>query len=188
MVNCCDSLPVGVVVRKTPGITRWASWVWKAVAVLPGAGPADWQVMRREGDSIEYHAETLRLELHKSDIEAYLTGLSSRRPVVYVVFRTGDTVGDGHDVQVLLVTASPYEAQDYMDSGEEIVEPVPMPAALVDWVGDFVEKNHKEEVFIKRRRQNARVDLQENGRGDPRIEQATDVYRAPGHRSGRVLQ
>ena len=57
------SMPVGIVVRRTPGVTRWAKWAWKVVAVLPGAGPANWRELRREGDAVEYHAATLTLDL-----------------------------------------------------------------------------------------------------------------------------
>ena len=58
-----QTIPVGIVVRRTPGVTRWAKWVWQVVAVLPGAGPAQWREMRSEGDTIEYHAATLPLDL-----------------------------------------------------------------------------------------------------------------------------
>ena len=83
---------------------------------------------------------------------------------------------------VLLVTASPYEAQDYADSGEEIVEKVPMPPGLVAWVRDFVERHHVEEEFVKRKRDRKRIDLVEDGVGDARIHQDADVYRAPKRR------
>ncbi|MEM7615667.1 MAG: DUF3305 domain-containing protein, partial [Pseudomonadota bacterium] len=73
---------------------------------------------------------------------------------------------------------------DYQDSGEEIVEPVPMPEALVAWIRDFAQEHHEEEVFVKRRRDRKRVDLTEDGKGDPRIQQTSDVYRAPRRKGG----
>lgn len=181
------SLPVGVVVRRVPGVTRWAAWSWRAVAVLPGAGPADWREMRREGEAVEFHAATCLLELHGAETEAYLHGLSAEVPSVYVVLReTGRN--DARPLEILLVTASPYEAQDYCDSGEEIVEKVAMPDGLVAWIRDFVEAFHRDEVFIKRKRDKKRVDLEEDGIGDARIAQAADVYRAPGSVRRRRLQ
>ncbi len=68
--NMYRTLPVGVVLRKTPGVTRWAAWSWTASAVLPGAGAADWRELRREGEAVEYHAATLALELHGAETEA----------------------------------------------------------------------------------------------------------------------
>ena len=170
------SISLGIVVRKVPGVTRWIDHVWKAVAVLPGAGAAHWKELRRDGDTIEYHAATVQLELFRTDTEAYLHGLSTKIPAIYVIMRDGS--GDD-PLDVVLATASPYEAQDYADTGEELVEKVPMPEGLVAWVRDYVEAHHEDEVFIKRRRDKRQIDHEENGIGDARIRQISDVYRAP---------
>jgi len=175
-------MPLGVVVRKTPGVTRWAKWNWRAVAVLPGAGPADWVELRREGDAVEYHAATLTLTLWAADAEAYLVNLADAIPSIYVILR--DEPEDAAPMHAVLVTASPYEGQDHADSGEDIVEKVPMSEGLIAWIRDFALQHYEEEVFVKRRRDRARVDLQEDGRGDPRVRQEADVFRAP----RRVLQ
>ena len=37
------TVPLGIVLRRAPGVTRWAKWVWTASAVMPGAGAADWR-------------------------------------------------------------------------------------------------------------------------------------------------
>jgi hypothetical protein len=162
-----------------PGVTKWAKHVWKAVAVLPGAGEAEWKELRREGKTVEFHAATLPLELHRTDTEAYLHALSDEPPAVYVVMRESLT---DHPLDVTVVTASPYEAQDYADTGEELVEKVPMPAGLIALIHEFVSAHHEDEVFIKRRRDKKRIDLDQDGVGDPRIKQHTDVYRAPTRR------
>lgn len=170
------SMPLGIVIRRVPGVTRWAQHVWKAVAVLPGAGDANWKELRRDGEAVEYHAATLPLELFRTDTEAYLHGLSSRVPSIYVVMRESE----GSDpLDFVLATASPYEAQDYADTGEELVEKVVMPEGLIAWIRDFVGLHHEDEVFVKRRRNKTRVDLKEDGIGDARIRQTSDVYRAP---------
>lgn len=169
-------MPLGIVIRRSPGATRWVKHVWKATAVLPGAGLADWKELRRDGDTVEFHAATLELELFRTDTEAYLHGLSAKIPAIYVVMRDGS---GSHPLDFVLATASPYEAQDYADTGEELIEKVPMPDGLIAWVRDFVMAHHEDEVFIKRRRKNARVDRKEDGKGDVRIRQVSDVYRAP---------
>ena len=181
------TVPLGVVLRRRPGVTRWARWVWRAVAVLPGAGPADWRELRREGEATEYHAATLPLTLHRPDPEAYRVALTAEPPVVYVVLRPGeaDAAGPG-GMCVHAVTASPFEAQDYLDSGEEQVEPVPMPPALAAFVGDFVARHHVEEPFVKRQRVPGGPGPAEDGRGDARIEQPGDVYLSPAARKGRL--
>ena len=180
MPSNSTSLPLGIVIRKSPGVTKWARWVWRVVGVLPGAAEANWKVLRRDGDTVEYHAATPPLELWASDTEAYMSGLSARVPKVYVVLRETDDLDAKEDVEVVLATASPYEAQDYLDSGEEIVEQVSMPEGLVAFVRDFCQEHHVEETFVKRKRDRERVDLRQDGVGDSRIRQQTDVYRAPG--------
>ena len=171
--------PIGIVLQRAPGVTKWRRWTWKATSVLPGAPPANWREIRTDGDITEYHAATLTLELHGAETEAYVHGLLATQPSIYVVMR--EAVGE-RPFDFLLVTASPYEAQDYTDSGEEIVEKVPMPEGLIAWVRDFVETHHVDEEFVKRRRDKKRVDAVEDGIGDARIRQAADVYRAPKRR------
>lgn len=177
------TMPLGVVLRSRPGVTRWAARSWRATAVLPGAGPADWREIRREGEVAEFHAATAPLTLHRSETEAYVHNLRAREPSVYVVMRP--RAGEP-PLEVALVTASPYDAQDYCDSGEEVVERVPMPPALLAWVGAFVDRHHVEEAFVKRRRDRKDVDLVEDGIGDGRIAQAADVYRSPASRRARL--
>jgi len=174
--------PVGVVLRRTPGVTRWQKWSWKATSVLPGAAPADWHELRRDGDVTEFHVATLDLELHGADTEAYIHELMSEVPCVYVVMREGDE----HPFDILVVTASPYEAQDYTDSGEEIVEKVAMPLTLRALIENFVETHHEEEAFIKRKRDKKRIDLVQDGIGDPRIGGLDDVYASPALKRGRL--
>lgn len=171
------TIRLGIVIRKTPGVTRWASWCWTAVAVLPGAGPADWRELRREGDVVEYHVATVPLELWRGDTEAYLHNLTTREPSIYVVMRR--TSDAARPLAVLLATAAPYEGQDYQDSGDELVERVPMPEGLAAVVADFVRDHHEQDDFVKRRRDRHRVDGKVDGKGDARIRQAADVYRAP---------
>ncbi len=177
------SVPLGIVIRKSPSASRWVQWTWKPVSVLPGAADANWQAMRQEGDCVEYHAATVPLELWRTDTEAYLTGLAAEVPSIGVVMREIDGGSDAPPLEVLLVTASPYEVQDYADSGEEILELVPMPEGLVALIRDFINEHHVEdEPFKKRKRDKKRVDLFEDGRGDVRVSQMSDVYRAPKQR------
>ena len=173
-----QSIRLGIVMRQTPGVTRWAKWTWKAIAVLPGAADADWKPLQSQGDTTDFHAATLTLTLYQSDTEAYAHELGAEVPSVYVILRenTDDALAN---LSAEYVTASPYEAQDYCDSGEEIVEKVPMTDALLAWVGSYVETHHVQEEFVKRRRNKQRVDRKEDGIGDHRISQGTDVYRAP---------
>lgn len=169
-------IDVGVIVRRRPGVTRWQRWTWTACSIWPDAPAADWRELRRDGDNVEYHAATLALELHGSDTEAYRHELAAQVPSVYVIMRATD--GDP-PLEVIVVTASPYEAQDYADSGEEIIERIPMSPALLKEVHDFARAFHEEEPFRKRKRDKQRVDAVQDGIGDARIDKPADVYASP---------
>lgn len=174
------SLPIGVVLRRRPGATRWARWSWRVVGVLPGAGPADWRMIHEDGDQVDFHVATVEMILHRAETEAYRVALANDPPSVWVVLRPSDAGDVERPFSLHLVTASPYEGQDYLDSGEEIVESAPMPEGLVAWVRDFVEAHHVDETFKKRKRDRVDTDQLEDGVGDARVRQDFDVYRAPG--------
>lgn len=176
------TIRLGVVIRKQPGVTRWAKWIWLPVAVLPGAADAEWRELRRDGEAVEYHAATLELEVHRKETEGYRVALTNDPPSVYVILRPSEDPDAVHDVEVFRVTASAFEAQDYQDSGEEIVEAVPMPAQLIAWITSFVEVHHVDEEFDKRKRRRWKEDLTEDGKGDARVRQEADVYRTPASR------
>lgn len=169
-------LPVGVVMQRRPGVTRWQRWAYAPIALLPGAGPAHWKLLREEGDVSEYHVGTRNLTLWRTDAEAYRIGLAEKVVCAYVVLEKS---GDDWPYKVKLITANPHEAMQYADGGDDVVEKVPMPPALVAWVQDWTDRHFVEEPFVKRKRTRHLEDKVEDGIGDPRIAQVSDVYRAP---------
>lgn len=172
-------LKVGAVVRRSPGVTRWAREIWKPVAVIPGAPEAFWKEMVREGEIVDYHAGTVCMELFRADVESYLVSLNMTVPSVWIIMDRDDTNRSPSGWFVSTITASAYEALDALDSGESIVEPVPVPESLAAWIKEFVDLHYIEEPFKKRQRDKHRVDGIEDGKGDARIRQQSDVFRAP---------
>ena len=94
------------------------------------------------------------LELHRGETEGYLVNLSQVPPVVFVVLRRGEAA-DEMEVEPFHATVCPYEAMGYVESGDEIVEGVPMPQEVQDWVREFVAVYHVDTPFIKRRNRRA---------------------------------
>lgn len=161
------SMPLGVVVERREIDNRWQPWAWKAVAVLPGAPPVEaWRELARGERFVRWHAATLPLELHRAETEAYRVNLSGRAPGIYVVLRQTrpSERTAGNEVAPFLVTASPSEAEGYLQ-GDDLVEAAPMPEALAAWVRAFVERHHVDQPFVKRKRK--RIKGEEQG-GDPR--------------------
>ncbi|RBP31880.1 uncharacterized protein DUF3305 [Marinobacter pelagius] len=172
-------LKVGAVVRRSPGVTRWAKDIWKPVAVIPGAPDAFWKEMVRGGEVVDYHAGTVTMELFRADVEGYLVSLNMAVPSVWIIMDKDVTSQSPSGWVVSTVTASAHEALDSLDSGESIVEAVPIPESLAAWIKEFIDMHYIEEPFKKRRRDEVRVDRVEDAKGDPRIRQESDVFRAP---------
>lgn len=151
-----ESLPLGIVVERRRLDNPWIDHDWRPVGVVAGLEPFDpegeWRVLVEEEDATRYLAGTLPLELFPGETEAYRVSLSQHPPRVFVVLRPCEDTGGPHEVLPHLVTASPDEAQEYLDAGEDIVEAVAMPAEVIAAVRDFVERHHVETPFVKRKR------------------------------------
>jgi hypothetical protein len=150
-------MALGVVVERRELDNRWQRFAWKPVAVLPGAPPVEeWRELVRGDRFVRWHAATLPLELHRTETEAYRVNLSGRSPAIYVVLRTIQPSAKtaGNDVSPFAATASPYDAEGYME-GDDLVEAVPMPDGLIAWVRAFIDRHHVDQPFVKRKRKRA---------------------------------
>ena len=162
-------MPLGVVVERRAIDHPWQKWRWLPVAVVPGAPPVDgWRELLSGPGWTRYHAATLPLALHRKETEAYRANLSGARPAVYVVMRPDDDPAAFAPARPALVTASPWEAQGYLESGFETVEGVPMPEGLIAWAQAFIDRHHVDEPFRKRKRQPAGPGDAAFGRRAPR--------------------
>ena len=142
---------IGVILERRELDSRWSDVSWRLAAVIPGAPGIDsWVVIARGENWVQYHAATLPLEIFRKETEGYKHNLSLDPPSIYVVLQDDDD-GD-HDVIPHLVTVCPYEAQDYLDSGEVVVETVPMPEPVMAWLAAFIDKHHIDAPFKKRKR------------------------------------
>ncbi len=131
-------MPVGVVLRRSARRTRWAR------ELAGGGGAARRRARRLEGAAARRRGGGLprrdRAADPVADRDRGLSRGAERRapPASSSVLRPGGRRAERPEV--LHVTASAYEAQDYGDNGEDIVEAVPMPQGLEAWVRDFVER------------------------------------------------
>lgn len=146
-----ETMPLGVLLERKKIDHPWQEFAWHVFGVLPGArDDADWELVSQDEKQTIYLAQTMTVELFQRETEGYKNNLESGKPAIFVVLRPGEEVED-HEVEPFLMTACPYEAADYLDSGEEIVESVPMPDGVRIWVTNFVKEHHVEEVFKKRK-------------------------------------
>jgi len=150
-----ETLRFGVVVERREIDNPWQDYSWRAIAVIPNAPETDgWKPLRRGDKWTQFHARTLDLDLFKRETQGYKVNLSTPSPSVYVVLRPGEESGE-EEVEPFLLTVCPYEAESYIESGDEIVDGVPMPPELIVLLQEFVDQHHVEEVFKKRKNRKA---------------------------------
>jgi len=175
------AIPVGVIITCKASQSAWVDAVWRVSGVMLDIppGPA-WRELTRGDDFTQYLSTRGQIELFRKETEAYLANIESRQPSLYVVLREAD--GD-EPVEVHLVTASPFEAQDYMDTSEETVERVAMPEPLIELIAGFVKDHHVEETFRKRKRDEVDLDEQKFGK-EPIFATRTPLTNGQDHGNG----
>ncbi|HYE51313.1 MAG TPA: DUF3305 domain-containing protein [Azospirillaceae bacterium] len=152
-----ERMPVGVVVERQPARSRWLDHVWRVAAVLPGDPETPpWTLLAEEDGTVRYYAGTAPLEAHSADTKVYKHNLEAPEPAVYVVLRPGGGPGSGPGGwRLLLATVDPAEAHAHSDCGDDLVEALPMPQAVRDWLAAFVARHHVERQEWRRKRDRA---------------------------------
>lgn len=144
---------IGVVVERHAIASPWASHRWHPGAVLldvPDAAP--WTLLSAEGTVARYYAGPATITLVPSESESYLYNLTGRAPQIWVVLRPCEPTADGRDVELESVTVAAGEADVLAGGAELVVESVPMPGEIVEWVAGFVaEHPHAPQTFKRKR-------------------------------------
>ncbi len=148
-----ETIPLCVILLRKDIQSQWTDYVWEPIGVALDAPRGVHGKIRHEGDGwVHYLLECDPLELHRKDAPAYREGLAQEgKALLWVVLGEEGDPDSLLPYYVQLVTASPYEAQDYLDSGELIVEAVDMPELLRKHIEDYVAHCPQEEQFIKRK-------------------------------------
>lgn len=163
-VTRTTSLAVGVVLACEETDHPWQDRRWRPLDVLVGVPDLETGAVLESGDGFtHYFAGTFEIEMHRKETSAYVVNLQNTPPAVYVVVTEAEDDGGVLPYEVSYVTVSPFEAQDFLDTGEDIVEAIPMVAPLVAWVQRFVDEHHEEEEFIKRQRDRVRLEIEKFG-------------------------
>jgi Protein of unknown function (DUF3305) len=144
------SFPVGVVVERHRATSPWLDFVWRPVSILTGVpAAAPWTLLAQDADTATFYAGSASIELYRTETTNYLLNLNSAAPLLWVVLRQRE---QEPPYQVLAVTADPAEGEAFTEAGNDLVETVPMPAAIVETVEAFVAEHHVERPFYKRHR------------------------------------
>ena len=144
---------VGIVLERRVSDNPWLDHEWVTVGLsLDVVDADDWVLLYETEEVSRFLSPAAELELHRAETGAYLYNLQSPEPSIFAVLRHDEESDADVPFEVHVITASPYEAQDYLDSSEEHVDRVGLPEPLGDWMARFVEAHHRPEEFKKRRR------------------------------------
>lgn len=136
-----DRFPVSVIVeRRSVTNNRWITERWQVVGIVPGATAASATAARRlihEDETAEqYLWGGFEIVLHRDETEGYYYNLLGRQPSVFVVCHR-----QAAELVPFLVLASHYEAEAYMDAGEEVFA-IPLPPPIYLWLERYVVEHY----------------------------------------------
>jgi hypothetical protein len=146
-------LPVGVVIERRKATSPWVEFLWRPSAVLDGVPDAQpWTQLVAAGDATAFYAGAAEIELYRSEADNYRLNLVSGAASVWVAM---DATGVEPPYRIATVTADPAEGEALTESGQGLVEAVPMPDTIRHAVAAFVAEHHVEHPFEKRQRDRA---------------------------------
>ena len=181
---------VRVIAERQPLDNPWVSHKWAVHDLIPldisaglGALPSGditLQPLHADSSELDLYMADIRIDLHHAEAEAYAENLQSSDPAIYVVLRRTEDVDTDEeedskkvqacaDVRLFDVSLSPYNIQDYEDCGEDQIEKLPLQGPIAQFVEAFVEQHFTPEVFVKRKRDKARIDADTQRGGDARL-------------------
>lgn len=158
-------ITVGVIAEKRKSISQWAEDYWIPTAIIDShVNQRPGELMRKTENAESYFMGFCEIYCHAKETEAYVHNFESRVPAIFVVLRLDED--DEHPLPwyVHAVTVSPYEAQDYSDSPEDIVERVQMPLSIASAVMKFTDLHYVEEPFKKRKRTDFKEEQRQFGK------------------------
>jgi hypothetical protein len=152
-------IPVGVVVERRKATSAWVDMVWRSVAVLGGVpDAAPWTVIAGSDDVTTFYVGAAEIELYRTEAEYYCSNLESAEPSVWVALRP---TGAGPPYALFAVTVDPAEGESFTQAGGDVVDAVPMPAAVREIVEAFVAQHHHAQPHYRRTRTDAREERRE---------------------------
>jgi hypothetical protein len=146
-------IPVGVVVERRKASNPWVDVAWRPIGVRAGAPEAaPWTILESSDDRASFYAGLAEIALYRTETGHYRDNLNSGRPSLWVSLRP---TGVEPPFEIVAVTADPAEGESFTQVGDDLVEAIPMPAAVQAIVEAFVAEHHVERPFVKRKRDRA---------------------------------
>lgn len=144
---------VGVILERRRATSAWIDFVWRPVQVLDGVPQSPpWTIVAEGEDWTHFYAGTAELTLYRHESETYAYNLEGREPAVWVFLRHS---ADAGRIDLYGASVDPGEAHAHNDTGDDIVDFVPMPPGVRDWMQDYVQRYPPRTEKYKRKRDKA---------------------------------
>lgn len=141
---------VGVVVERRKLDSPWADHAWAPLAVLPEPPAlAPWTRLAGTPEREQFYLGAATLTLHSVDTAHFRENFESGQAKLWVSIRP---TGIEPALELVGVTADPFEGEVFAENVDDIVEALPMPAAIAQAVLAFFAAHHVEREFVKRQR------------------------------------
>lgn len=157
-----EIISVWVVAERRQSGNPWQSEQWTVAAVQSGRPQTEpWTELTRGRGWTRYFLGCTEIQLFRTETENYLFNIEGAFPAIYVILRRGGANG----VELLGATVDPGEIDAHSDAGDDLIEALPLPPDIAARMRAFIAAHHKEQPFLKRRRD--RADLERLGRRPP---------------------
>ncbi len=145
-----ESREIGVVAEWEAVDSPWITHRWRVSELLPGpAAATPWTLLDAGPNRRRYFAGNAELALYPLETDTLKHNLEGPEPAVYVFLRA---TAAAPGMTLLGATVCAGEAGAHADTGSDLVEAVPMPPGIRDWVADFVTRHHIERPAWRRQR------------------------------------
>jgi hypothetical protein len=143
------SIQVAVVMRRERIASRWQPWRWVLADVVPNEASfgSEPRLLLQSDDEERWLHPGYTVELYRDDGEGYWLNLTTDSPAWFVLWRL-----DEDFARPEAVTLSYHDAGRWLDA-QEIVEQVPAPADVIEWVREFALEHYTPEPRKRRRPQ-----------------------------------
>jgi hypothetical protein len=147
------SISVGVVVERLKAQSQWIDYIWRPANVLEGVPEMPpWTLLEGNSERALFYAGRADIGLYVSEAAHYRENLATGYPKLWIVLRP---TGVEPPLELVMVTADPFEGEGLTEGASDLVEPVPMPESMQAVVAAFVEQHFVNEPFFKRKRDKA---------------------------------
>jgi hypothetical protein len=137
------SLPIEVVMHRSPARHRWADTAWLAASVRlpePQAWPAGMLPNGTEEsgvDGLNEKVGQLQLELHPDENDGYFENWAAPQPKVFVMWQMREALA-----VPVAATVSYAEGTRMLDSGDN-ADGLPMPPAVHAWLAAYLRIHYR---------------------------------------------